>query len=236
MAAERMAAALQRGEAIGHPHTQAYASYYASVLHALRREPTVAHAHAERCVTLSEEHGFGQWRNLSRAGRGICADLLDPSADSLAAVRSELDDYVGSGYQFGITALYVLLSQALVMRRQLAPAREVIIKGLATAGRTSERMFEAELLRLKARALLLEGEVDGVSKAESLLDEALKIAQSQNARSLELRAARDLAGVWRDQGRSIEARELLAPVYGWFTEGFNTPDLKEAKALLDELP
>src|SRR6516225_5097993 len=111
-------AALQRAEAIGRPHTQAYAAYYASVLHALCCEPIVARTHAERCLALSEEHNFGHWGNLSRAVRGICANQLDPSADSLAAVSSELAEFVGSVYQFAITALYALLSQAFLAKHQ----------------------------------------------------------------------------------------------------------------------
>jgi predicted ATPase len=83
--------------------------------------------------------------------------------------------------------------------------------------------------------LLLGNEPDAGIHAQSLLDNALTIARSQSARSLELRAARDLADLWRNQGKRVEARDLLAPVYGWFTEGFDTLDLKEAKALLDEL-
>jgi predicted ATPase len=106
---------------------------------------------------------------------------------------------------------------------------------LATAERTSERFFEAELLRLKARALVNEGGPGVSTNAQKLLEESLAIAQSQQARSLELRAATNLARLWRDQGRRAEARDLLAPVYGWFTEGFDTQDLKEAKALLDAL-
>ena len=133
------------------------------------------------------------------------------------------------------TALYALLSQALLARHQLAPAREIVIKGLATAQRTSERFFEAELLRLKARALIIEGGPGGLPDAQKLLEESLAVAQSQQARSLELRAAVDLARLHRDHGRHADARNLLAPVYDWFTEGLDTQDLKEAKALLDEL-
>src|SRR5262249_23256519 len=149
--------ALQRAEAIRHPHSQAYASYYGSVLRAFCCEPTVAHTHAERCVALSEEHGFGHWRTLSRAVRGICANHLDPSSDSLATVSSELAEFLGAGYQPAITMLYALLSQALLAKHQLMAAQEIISKGLATAERTSERFFEAELLRLKARAFVIEG-------------------------------------------------------------------------------
>jgi class 3 adenylate cyclase/tetratricopeptide (TPR) repeat protein/ABC-type transport system involved in cytochrome c biogenesis ATPase subunit len=235
MAKARVGAALQRAKAIGHPHSQAYAAYYASVLHAFRSEPTVAHTHAERCLALTDEHGFGRWRSLSGAVRGICANQLDPSADSLAAVSSELAEFVGTGYQFGITALYALLSQAFLAKQQPAPAREIISKGLAAAERTSERFFEAELLRLRARVLVIEGGACVLTDAQKLLEEALVVAKDQNARSLELRATADLARLWRDQGRRAEARALLAPVYEWFTEGFDTADLKAAKALLDDL-
>jgi predicted ATPase len=235
LAGERIAAALERAEAVGHPHTQAYVFYYASVLHALRREAAVAHMHAQRCLTLSEEHGFGQWRNLSRAVRGICANQLDPSSDSLEMVNSELAEFLGTGYLFGITAHYALLSQAMLAKHQLGPAREIISKGLATAERSSEQMFKAELLRLKARALIIEGAPGVSTDAQKLLEKALAIAQSQQARSLELRAAADLARLRRDQDRFADARDLLAPVYDWFTEGFDTQDLREAKALLDAL-
>jgi class 3 adenylate cyclase/predicted ATPase len=235
MARARMGAALQRAGAIGHPHSDAYASYYVSVLHAFCREPAVAHTLAERCLALSEEHGFGVWRNLARAVRGICTNQLDPSADSLATVSSELAEFVGTGHQFAITAPYALLSQALLAKHQLAPARELISKGLATAEQNSERIFEAEFLRLKARALVLDGGPGALSDAQKLLEGSLAVAQSQQARSLELHAATDLARLHRDHGRCAEARGLLAPVYNWFTEGFDTQDLKEAKALLDEL-
>jgi class 3 adenylate cyclase/tetratricopeptide (TPR) repeat protein len=231
MARAEVGAALQRAEATRRPHTQAYAAYYASVLHALCNEPLVARTHAERCLALSEEHGFGHWGNLSRAVRGICTNQLDPSADSLAAVSSELAEFVGTGYLGGVTTLYALLAQAFLAKRQLMPAREIISKGLAS----SERFFEAELLRLKVCALVLEGGSGMLTDAQKLLEESLAVAQSQNARSLELRAAKDLARLRRDQGRLTEARELLAPVYGWFTEGFDIADLREAAALLAEL-
>ena len=235
LARARASAALRRAEAIGHPHSRAHAAYFASVISAFCCEPAVAHMHAERCLALSEEHGFDVWRSWSRAVLGICANQLDPSADSLATVSSELAEFVGSGYQLAITALYTLLSQALLAQHQLIPAREIIGKGLAIAAQTSERFFEAELLRLKARGLFVEGGPRALTDTRKLLEESLAVAQSQKARSLELRAAADIARLHRDQGRCSEAHDLLAPVYAWFTEGFDTQDLKEAKALLDEL-
>ncbi len=230
----RMGAALERADAVKHPHTQAYVCYYASVLYALRGEPAAARQHAERCLTLSEEHGFRQWRSLARAIRAICAAVLEPSSTSDQVIIG-LDEYRGAGYQFGITALFVLLCEALLLRGQLDAVPEVIEQALSTCNVNTERFLEAEFYRLKARALLLGKEPNAGIHAQSLLDNALTTARSQSTRSLELRAARDLADLWRDQGKQYEARDLLAPVYGWFTEGFDTLDLKEAKALLDEL-
>jgi hypothetical protein len=235
MARARAAAALERAEAIRHPHSRAYALYCASLLHAFCREPAVAHTHAETSLALSEAHRFGVWRNLSRVVRGICANQLDPSSDSLARVSKELAEFVGTSYLTAITALYALLSQAFLANHQLTPAREIISKGLAAAEQTSERFFEAELLRLKARALVIEGGPVALTDAQKLLEESLAVAQGQKARSLELRAATDLARLHRDHGRHAEARDLLAPVYDWFTEGLDTQDLKAAKALLKTL-
>jgi predicted ATPase len=144
-----------------------------------------------------------------------------------------LDEYRGAG--FGITALLILLCEALLLQRQFDGVLEAIEQGFSKCSLNNERFFEAELYRLKARALLLGKDPDASIHAQSLLDKALTIARSQDARSLELRAARDLADLWRDQGRRDEARNLLAPVHGWFTEGFDARDLKEAKALLGEL-
>jgi class 3 adenylate cyclase/predicted ATPase len=234
-AVEQVNTALARARAIRHPHTEAYACYYGSVLHALRHEPGVAHALAERCVSLSEEHGFKQWRGLSRAVRGICSSLLQCSTGSLNDVRSALDEYCAAGYQLGTTALYVLLCPALLLNGEYDSALEVLEQGLAKVSNNPERLFEAELYRLKARTLLALNGSDALSLAPPLLDRALTASRRQSARLLELRAARDLAALWIAQGKRAEARNLLAPVYASFSEGFETHDLREAKALLDQL-
>jgi tetratricopeptide (TPR) repeat protein len=225
----RIRAALERADAVKHPHTQAYVHYYASVIYALRGEANVAHRHAERSLKLSEEHGFGQWRSLSRAVHAISAAIRDPSS-TIDPVSSGLDEY-----RFGITALLMLFCQTLIARNQLDLAAEIIEKALSTSNVNHERLFEADLYRLKARVLALRQEPNASIDADALLGKALTVVRDQGARSLELRVARDLAKLWRDQGKVSEARELLAPVYGWFTEGFDTRDLKEAKALLEEL-
>jgi class 3 adenylate cyclase len=234
-AVTRMDAAIQRADDIRHPHSQAYACYYASILHALRGELLTAQGHAERCLTLSEEHGFRQWRGLAQAIRDICVTLLDPSSSTFEEIRAALDEYRGAGYQLGITAQYVLLCPALLFSHKYEAALELIEQGLATTSRNSERIFEAELYRLKARTLLLRGGPDARTEAQSLLDQALITARNQHAKALELRAAMDLAALWIDQGRREEALDLLAPIHAWFTEGFDTQDLKQANALLDQL-
>jgi class 3 adenylate cyclase/tetratricopeptide (TPR) repeat protein len=229
-AAARIVAALQRADAVKDPHTQAYVCYYASVLYALRGEPAIARQHAERCLTLSEERGFRIWRDLSHAVRGICTAVLEPSS----AIDQVILDELHGGYQFGITAPFILLCEALLFRDQLDAALETIEQGLSKCSLNNERVFEAELHRLKARVVLLGTEPDAGSHAQSLLEEALTIARSQSARSLELRAARDLADLWRGQGRLERAHDLLAPIHAWFTEGLDTRDLKEAAALLEK--
>jgi len=158
---------------------------------------------------------------------------LDPSAGALEEVRGVLDHYRSAGYQLGITALYVLLSPVLLHRGEREAALEIVDEGLAAVSHNSERIFEAELHRLKAQALMVCGAPG--ADAQSSLNRALTTAKSQHARSLELRAAKDLAALWLTQGRRDEALAFLAPIHAWFSEGFDTPDLKEAKTLLDRL-
>jgi class 3 adenylate cyclase/tetratricopeptide (TPR) repeat protein/sulfur carrier protein ThiS len=228
-----MAAALERADAVQHAHTYAYAWYYASVLHALRGEPAIAQGYAERCLAISEQHGFRQWLGLAHAIRGICAAVLNASAGRLDEVTTALDQYQRAGYQLGVTAQFVLLCPALLLRNEPEAALELIDHGLSIVSRNSERFFEAELYRLKARALLVRGAPN--AEVESLLDQALQTARSQQARSLELRAATDLAMLWKKQGKRAQAHDILSSIYGRFTEGFETLDLREAKGTLAQL-
>jgi predicted ATPase/class 3 adenylate cyclase len=229
----RMAAALERADTVQHAHTHAYVWYYASVLYALRGEPAIAKGYAERCLAISEQQGFRQWLGLARAVRGICAAMLDASAGRLDEAKTALDQYQRAGYQLGLTAQIVLLCPALLLRNESEAALEFIDHGLSIVSHNSERFFEAELYRLKARALLLRGGSD--AEVESLLDQALRTARRQQARSLELRAATDLARVWRNRGKLIEARDALSSIYGRFTQGLDTQDLKSANTVLADL-
>ena len=125
-----------------------------------------------------------------------------------------------------------LLAEACEIAGQIDEAWNLLDDALHIVDRTGERWFLAELYRHKGRLLLQQGHAEA---AEELYRKALSIAQEQEAKLWELRAAASLAQLRRDQNRRVEAHEILAPVYGWFTEGFDTPDLREAKSLLDEL-
>jgi class 3 adenylate cyclase/predicted ATPase len=232
-AALQISTALRRAETLKHPHSTAYARYYASVLHALRGELEIAHQHAECCFSLSEEHGFQHWRGLSRCMRLVCGMGLDLARSKERA--NELNAMLGNRYQFAAIAIEALFCEALLVTEQFEVALDVFTRCLATANRTSERLFEAELHRLRGCAVLRMGGPDATMTAQREFYEALQIAQQQKARSFELRAATSLARLWRGQGSADKARELLTPIYGWFTEGFGTLDLKQAKTLLDEL-
>jgi len=232
-AVSRMTAALERADAVSHAHTFAYAWYYASVLHALRGEAELARSYAERCLAISERHGFRHWLGLSRSIRDICGAVLDLSGSRLDEVKTAVDEYRSAGYQLGVTVQFVLLCPALLHHNQPEAALEAIDQGLSIVSHNSERFFESELYRLKARALLARGAPD--TEVESLLKQALRTAGTQEVRSLELRAATDLARFWMTRGGCAEALDLLGRTYACFTEGFGTRDLKDARTLLAEL-
>ena len=185
-----MTAALERADVVHHAHTHAYAWYYASVLHALRGEPAIAQAYAERCLAISEQHQFRQWLGLSRAIRH-CSAALDASGSQLDEVKVELISISALGISSVSRRSSCYCVPALLLRNEPETALEVIDRGLSIVSHNSERFLEAELYRLKARALLMRGAPD--AEAESLLDQALITARGQQARSLELRAATDLA-------------------------------------------
>jgi predicted ATPase len=150
----------------------------------------------------------------------------------MSLLRSGLTAYRTTGQQAWMPYFISLLAAASDIAGQFEEALALLDEALQSAERTGERWFAAELNRQKGQLLLQQGHTED---AEQLYRKALRIAVEQEAKLWELRAATNLAWLHRDQGRKAEARDLLAPVYGWFTEGFDTQDLKEAKALLDEL-
>jgi predicted ATPase len=143
----------------------------------------------------------------------------------MAAMQSE-------GVRCYLPGVLRSLAEAQAKAGQPGEALTTLAEALALVEETDERYFEAELYRLKGELLLAQGDDAG---AEASLQKAVEVARRQSAKSWELRATTSLARLWQKQGQTDEARQVLMQIYGWFTEGFDTPDLKEAKALLDEL-
>jgi predicted ATPase/class 3 adenylate cyclase len=219
-------------ERIRHAYTYSRARYWSSALHAYRREWPAAKERAAAAIASAQERGLAMMVAVGRVMLGAARAMLDPSAEAAAEIREAMAAYRATGARFQTTFQLVLYAQALAACGRPSEGLAALREAMALVEETGERYVEAEIHRLQGN-LLLAG--NGAAEVEACYLKALEVARAQEARSLELRAASDLARLWAGQGRRSEARDLLAPVYGWFTEGFDTADLREAKTLLDEL-
>jgi adenylate cyclase len=217
---------------IQHDYTCSRGLYWNSAFHAYRREWAMVDERAAAAIASAQEHGFPMVAAVGRIMRGAARAMLDPSDDFAAEIREASAAYRATGGLFQSTYHLVLLAQALAACGNHGEGLAALHQAAALVEATGERYVEAEIYRLEGNLLLAE---NGSAEAEACYARALEVARAQEARSLELRAARDLARLWAERGDRARAAELLAPVYGWFTEGFDTADLKEAKALLDGL-
>jgi predicted ATPase len=187
---------------------------------------------ADQLVSTATEQGFPSWQAMGTIYRGWAKVKNGDVTEGMSLLRSGLSAFRATGSELFVPHHIALLAEACEIAGQIEEALALLDDALQIVGRTGERWFEAELDRHKGQLLLRQGYSEA---AEELYYKALSIARQQKAKLWELRAAVSLARLWCDQGRVAEARALLAPVYGWFTEGFDTPDLKEARQSLDEL-
>jgi len=187
---------------------------------------------AGELLAMATEQGFVLWRAMGTIYRGWSKVQNGDVAEGISLLRDGSTAYRTTGAEAWVPYQIALLARACEIAGQIEEAVIQLDDALQITQRTGERWLEAQLIRHKGQLLLRQGHSEA---AEELYHKALGIAQEQNAKLWELRAAVSLARLWRDQGKPTEARDLLAPIYGWFTEGFGTPDLKEAKALLEEL-
>ena len=187
---------------------------------------------AHELVAVATEQGFPFRRAMANISRGWVKVKNGDVAEGISLLRSGLAAYRATGAEVWAPHYVALLAGACKIAGQIEESLTLLDEAFQIVERTGERWFEAELHRHKGQLLLQQGHTEA---AEDLYRKALGIAVEQEAKLWELRAAMSLARLRRDQGRHAEARDLLAPVYDWFTEGFDTPDLKQAKALLDEL-
>jgi len=204
------------------------------MFHQHRREARVAQERAEAAISLAKEQGFPLWMAVGSMLCGWTLAQQGQAQEGIEQLHQGLRAYRATGAEITRPYYLVLLAEAHGAMGQPEAGLIAIAEALTLADTTGERLYESELYRLKGE-LLLQQSADNQAEAETCFHHALDIARSQEAKSWELRTATSLARLWSQQGKREEANQLLGDVYGWFTEGFDTPDLRDAKALLDEL-
>jgi predicted ATPase len=253
-------AALALAQQLAHPRSLAIALYWVAMLHHLRREASLTQAHAEAAITIATEQEFPVLSAQGMPLQGWALAVSGQSEEGITYIRQGLATYGATRATRDRPYFLALLAEASAQVGQTTEGIEAVTEALATVAKSAVHWWEAELYRLKGELLLHaegrqahaplrgrsaashrrrsrgEGGVRHAAlTAEECFQQALTIARRQQAKSLELRAAMSLSRLWQHQGKRAEARELLAPVYGWFTEGFDTADLQEARALLEAL-
>ena len=221
--------ALDLAERIAHPFSLELALLWNTLFRLERREPELALERLKTAEALAAEQRLG-FLYEPRFARGAALSAQGALEEAVATLREGLASRLGA-LNFRPYGL-VCLAEALTRQGKHGAALAAVHEGLEMQRQTGHRQWEAELHRLEGIALV---GLNRVEEGQRALEEVLRIAQRQQAKAYELRAATSLARLWGEQGRRAEARDLLAPVYGWFTEGFDTGDLKDAAALLSEL-
>jgi class 3 adenylate cyclase/predicted ATPase len=214
-----------------HPYSLSFALCLAAVFHQLRREERAAQERAEAAIILAQEQGFPVWMALGSILRGWALAQQGQAKEGIEQITQGLMTYRATGAELLRPYYLVLLAEAQETIGEPEAGLTALAEALTLTETTGGRWCEPELHRLQG-ALLVQQHADNQAKAEHCVHQAIDIARSQQAKSLELRAATSLARLWQQQGKRQEAHDLLAPVYHWFTEGFDTADLQEAKALL----
>jgi predicted ATPase/class 3 adenylate cyclase len=227
-------AALALAQQLAHPWSLTMALRWAAVLHHLRREAPLTQTRAEASMTIATDQGLPHQVALTMPLRGWALAASGQGEEGMAQIRQGLAAYQTTGASRVRPYQLALLAEASTQVGQTTEGLAALAEALAMLDKSGVRWWEAELHRLRGE-LLLQHEGAQPGEVEACFQQALDIARRQQAKSLELRAAMSLARLWQRQGKGAEARELLAPIYSWFTEGFDTVDLQEAKALLDAL-
>ena len=230
----RLDEALTLAQQSAHPYSLGYALSTAAVFHQLRREGRATQERAEAAMSLAKEQGFPYWMAYSSMLRGWVLAHQGQAQEGIEQITQGLIAYRATGAEQLRSYMLALLAEAHSARGQPEAGLTVLMEALTLVDTTGQRWYESEIYRLKG-VLLLQQNSDNHTEATSCFQQAMSIAQSQHAKSWELRATTSLARLWQQQGKRQEAYALLAPVYNWFTEGFDTADLKDAKVLLDAL-
>jgi predicted ATPase len=221
-----------------HPPSEAYALGMAAVLHAARGDVAAVRACVEAEIALAEAHGFRYWLAIATSLRGWVLGRQGAAQEGMALAVQGSADYQAIGARVNLTFGPLLVAGASLSSGRPEMGLAVLAEALDRVEKTGERLWEAELHRLHGELLLERSRGTRSADqgaAEASLRMALEIARGQGAKMLELRAATSLSRCWRGRGRKRAARELLGATYTWFGEGFDTEELGEAKALLEQL-
>jgi class 3 adenylate cyclase/predicted ATPase len=227
-----MEAALALCQGLSHPYSLASVLNTMAVLHNLRREFDAAVRTADAAIDRAHEHHLPQLLYHAMMCHGCALLGVGQEAEGSAQLRAALVDWHRLGAHLHDALWLGSLAEAHLRAGQFNGALAALDRAAETVTATGQSHYQAELCRLRGVVLAQTGDA---AESASWFRRAIETARSQQAKSLELRAATSLARLWRDQGKLAQGHDLLAPVYGWFTEGFDTTDLKDAKALLDEL-
>jgi predicted ATPase len=229
-------AALALTRQLAHPLSLALALIWAAMIHHLRREAPLTRAHAEAAMTLATDQGFPQQLAQSMSLQGWVLAACGQGEEGITQIHQGLAAYQATGVTRDRPYYLALLAEASIQMGRAAVGLEALAEALVTLARSGGYWWEAELHRLKGELLLAQESTRPTwGEAEESFSQALAVARLQRAKSLELRAAMSLARLWQQQGKCAVAQQVLAEVYGWFTEGFDTADLQEARVLLAEL-
>ena len=226
--------AVALAQKLSHPFSLTVALAYAAMLSQFRRQMHATRKRAEATVALSEGHGFAYYLAWATIVQGWVGAESGEVEDGMAEMQQGLAALRATGSSLRLPYYRALLAAAFGKTGHVAEGLRALDEAFADVEQTGERWLEAELHRLRGE-LLLQKRSENSAEAETCFQKALDIARQQQAKSWELRAANSLARLWQSQGKSVQARELLAGIYGWFTEGFDTPDLIDVKVLLEEL-
>ena len=227
-AALRCAADLDQANLTAHVR-----NFAGAALAELLGDVAAVRTHADAIVDLAERHSLVYWRVNGMFLRSWAMAHQENLETGLKSMRESAADRLARGVRWFQARYLCMLAAVHAKAGQADAGLGVISAAKGLLAQTNEHMWASELDRVEGELRRLQNAP--VSDVESFFTRALTRSRQQNAKSLELRAATSLARLWRDQGKCNEARDLLAPIYGWFTEGFDTPDLKEAKALLQQL-
>jgi predicted ATPase len=227
---------------LSHPFTLVFALYYTAFIHRLRREAEATQERVEASLGIATERGFALFQAFGTVLRGWALAERGQGEEGIAEMQKGLTTWRDRGAELVLPEFFFSLAEAYRKAGQTEEGLRLVAEALTRVERTGERKFEAELHRLKGELLLSQvaltpgGPGQAVEvEAEGCFQRALEVAHRQRAKSWELRVAVSLSRLWQSQGKREESKKLLGETYGWFTEGFDTADLKEARALLDAL-